>query len=173
MSPMNYVGKNLLPPIFIPNSVHNQSASRIIALTFLTKNVSKESAFLVQMGHPYRAFLRNQIRTNSEFLRLSQYLQVREFLRLSHCLEFRQGVLTVHTALTLPRVSTALTVPRVPSALTLPRVASVLTVPELLRLSRCLKFLRLSHCLEFPQFSQCPELLRFSRCQSCFGSHGA
>ena len=64
MSPINHVGKRLLPPIFIPNSGHKQSASRIIALTFLTKNVSNESAFLVQMGHLYRAFLRNQIQTN-------------------------------------------------------------------------------------------------------------
>ena len=45
MSPMNHVGRRLLPPIFIPNIGHNQSASRIIALTFLTKNVSNESAF--------------------------------------------------------------------------------------------------------------------------------
>ena len=99
--PWNHVGKRLLPPIFIPNSVHNQSASRIIALTYLTKNVSNESAFLVQMGHPYRAFLRNQIRTN-----------------------FR-----VPSSLTMPRnptAPTALTVPRVP---TLPAVPTAPTAP--------------------------------------------
>ena len=61
---MNHVGRTLLPPIFLPNIGHNQSASRIIALTFLTKNVSNESAFFVQRAHPYRAFLRNYIRTN-------------------------------------------------------------------------------------------------------------
>ena len=42
---MNHVGRRLLPPIFILNIGHNQSASRIVALTFLTKNVSDESAF--------------------------------------------------------------------------------------------------------------------------------
>ena len=64
MLPMNHVGRRLLPPIFLPNIGHNQSASRIIALTFLTKNVSNESAFFVQRAHPYRVFLRNRIRTN-------------------------------------------------------------------------------------------------------------
>ena len=64
MSPRTQVGRRLLPPIFFPNIGHNQSASRIIALTFLTKNVSNESAFFVQRVHPYRAFLRTHIRTN-------------------------------------------------------------------------------------------------------------
>ena len=64
MSPMNHVGRRLLPSIFIPNIGHNQSASRIIALTFPTKNVSNESAFFVQRVYPYRAFLRKHIRTN-------------------------------------------------------------------------------------------------------------
>ena len=81
MSPTNHVGKRLLPPIFLP--------SRIIALTFLTKNVSNKSAFFVQRAHPYRAFLRNHIRTNFRvFLRLSQCRQFREFLRLSRFLQF-------------------------------------------------------------------------------------
>ena len=111
MSPMNHVGRRLLPPIFILNSGHNQSASRIIALTFLTKNVSNESAFFVQRAHPYRAFLRNQIRTN---FRVPSALTV-------------PGVLTVPSALTVPRgprVPTALTVPtgpRVPTALKVSR----------------------------------------------------
>ena len=61
---MNHVGSRLLAPIFLPNIGHNQSASRIIALTFLTKNVSNESAFFVQRAYPYRTFLRNHIRTN-------------------------------------------------------------------------------------------------------------
>ena len=61
---MNHIGKRLLPPIFILNVGHNQSASRIIALTFLTENVSYESAFFVQRAYPYRAFLCNHIRTN-------------------------------------------------------------------------------------------------------------
>ena len=64
MSPMNHVGRRLLPPIFIPNISHNQSASRIVALTFLTKNMNNESLFFVQRAHPYRAFLRNHIRMN-------------------------------------------------------------------------------------------------------------
>ena len=109
MSTMNHVGRRLLPPIFLPNIGHNQSASRIIALTFLTKNVSNESAFFVQRAHPYRAFLRNHIRTN-----------------------FRVPIaLTVPTG---PRVPTALTVPtgsRVPTALTVPtgpRVPTALKV---------------------------------------------
>ena len=89
MSPMNHVGRRFLSPIFIPNSGHNQSASRIIALTFLTKNVSNESAFLVQI-YPYRAFLRNHIRTNF-------------------------GVPTIPTA---PTVPTALTAPIAPIATT-------------------------------------------------------
>ena len=92
MSPMNHVGRRLLPPIFIPNIDHNQSASRIIALTFLTKNMSNESAFFVQRAHPYRAFLRNHIRTN-----------------------FR-----VPTTLTVPAVPSALTVSTVPVVPTVP-----------------------------------------------------
>ena len=64
MSPRTQVGRRLLPLLFLPNTGHNQSASRIIALTFLTKNVSNESAFFVQRAHPYRPFLRTHIRTN-------------------------------------------------------------------------------------------------------------
>ena len=90
MSPMNHVDRRLLPPILIPNCSHNQSASRIIALTFLTKNVSNESAFLVQMAHRYRAFFRNHSRP-----------------------KFRFPIpLTVPTGLRIP---SALTVPRVPT----------------------------------------------------------
>ena len=80
MSPRTHVDRRLLPPIFLPNIGHNQSASRIIALTFLTKNVSSEFAFFVQRAHPYRAFLCNHIRKNFRvFLRLSTYLQGAEF----------------------------------------------------------------------------------------------
>ena len=64
MSPRTQVGRRFLPPLFLPNIGPNQSTSRIIALTFLTKNVSNESAFFVQKAYPYRAFLRNHIRTN-------------------------------------------------------------------------------------------------------------
>ena len=64
MSPMNHVGRRPRPPIFIPNIFHNQSASRFVALTFLSKNVSNESVFFVQRALPYRAFFRNHIRTN-------------------------------------------------------------------------------------------------------------
>ena len=98
MSPRTQVGRRLLPPIFLPNIGHNQSASRIIALTFLTKNGSNESAFFVQRAHPYRAVLLSSIRIN-----------------------FR-----VPSSLTVPRVPTvpiALTVPislRVPSSLKVP-----------------------------------------------------
>ena len=89
MSLMNHVGRKLLPSIFIPNIGHNQSASRFIALTFLTKNVSNESAFFVQRAHPHRAFLRN----HREFLQLSQCLYFREFLRLSLLLLLRMLLL--------------------------------------------------------------------------------
>ena len=61
---MSHIGRRLLPPIFIPNVGHNQSTSRIVNLTFLTKSVSNKSAFFVQRAHSYRAFLRNHIRTN-------------------------------------------------------------------------------------------------------------
>ena len=65
MSPRTQVGRRLLPPLFLPNIGPNQSTlSRIIALTFLTKNVSTESAFFVQRAHPYQSFLRIHIRIN-------------------------------------------------------------------------------------------------------------
>ena len=127
MSPRTHVGRRLLPPIFLPNIGHNQSASGIIALTFLTKNVSNESAFFVQREHPYRAFLRTHTRTN---IRVSlaptessyssngsqssygshgaqSFLQLRlesfsssdgEFLRLSRCLEFPQLSQSVYSS---------------------------------------------------------------------------
>ena len=63
MLPMSHDGRRLLPPIFILNIGHNQSTSRIVTLTFLTKSVSNESAFFVQRTHPYGAFLHNYIRT--------------------------------------------------------------------------------------------------------------
>ena len=53
----------LFPPFFISNFSHNQSASRIVTFTFLTKSVSNESAFLVQRAHPYRVFPHNHTRT--------------------------------------------------------------------------------------------------------------
>ena len=94
MSPTNHVGTRLLAPTFLPNIGHNQSASPIIALTFLTKNVRNKSAILIQRAHLYRAFLRNHIRTN---FRVPSALKVT----------------------TVSRVSSALTVNRVPSSLTL------------------------------------------------------
>ena len=100
MSPRTHVGRRLLPPIFLPNIGHNQSASRIIALTFLTKNVSNESAFFVQTAHPYRAFLRTHIRINFRVptaltvpgvptvpIALTVPISLRVFLRLSKCLQ--------------------------------------------------------------------------------------
>ena len=107
MSPMNHVGRRLLSPIFIPNIGHNQSASRIIALTFLIKNVSNESAFFVQRAHPYRAFLRNRTRT---------------IFRVP-------TALTVPTGPRVPTAHTVLTGPRVPTALTVSTALTVLTVP--------------------------------------------
>ena len=108
---MNHIGRRLFPPIFIPNIGHNQSGPRIIALIFLTKNVSNKSAFLVQMGHPCRAFLRNQIRPN---------------FRIPSALTIPTGP-KAPSALTVPRNPTALTVPRVP------RVPIALIVPTSLR----------------------------------------
>ena len=117
MSPMNHVGRRLLSPIFIPNIGHNQSASRIIALTFLIKNVSNESAFFVQRAHPYRAFLRNRTRT---------------IFRVPTALTVPTGprVPTAHTVLTGPRVPTALTVSTahtVPTAPTAPTSSTTST----------------------------------------------
>ena len=107
MSPMNHVGRRHLSPIFIPNIGHNQSASRIIALTFLIKNVSNESAFFVQRAHPYRAFLRNRTRT---------------IFRVP-------TALTVPTGPRVPTAHTVLTGPRVPTALTVSTAHTVPTVP--------------------------------------------
>ena len=64
ISPMSHISRRLLLPIFIANVGHNQLASRIVTLTFLTQSVNNESTFFVQRSHPYRAFLRNHIRTN-------------------------------------------------------------------------------------------------------------
>ena len=116
MSPRTQVGRRLLPPLFLPNIGPNQSTSRIIALTFLTKNVSNESAFFVQRVHPYRAFLRTDIRIN---FRVTSSLTV-------------PRVPVVPITLTVPislRVLSSLTVPRVPT------VPTTLTVPISLRVS--------------------------------------
>ena len=103
----------------IPNIGHSQSALRIIALTFLTKNVSNESAFLVQMGHPYRAFLRNQIRMN---YRVPSALTVPRVPRVP-------SALTVPRVPIVPSASTVPRVPRVPIPLTVPTGPRVPTIP--------------------------------------------
>ena len=125
MSPRTQVGRRLLPPIFLPNIGHNQSASWIIALTFLTKNVSSESAFFVQRAHPYRAFLRTHIRIN---FRVSSSFTVPRVPAIPITLIVPTS-LRVSWSLTAPRVPAipiTLTVPtslRVPSSLTVPRVS--------------------------------------------------
>ena len=100
----------------IPNIGHSQFALRIIALTFLTKNVSNESAFLVQMGHPYRAFLRNQIRMN---YRVPSALTVSRVPRVP----------SASTVPRVPRVPIPLTVPTGPRVPTLPAVPTAPTAP--------------------------------------------
>ena len=69
---------------------------------FLTTNVCNESAFFVQRAHPYRAFLRNHIRTN-----------FRVFLRPLRCLEFLH-FLQLSPFLYLPEFPTTLKVPTWP-----------------------------------------------------------
>ena len=126
MSPRTQVGRRLLPPIFLPNIGHNQSASWIIALTFLTKNVSSESAFFVQRAHPYRAFLRTHIRIN---------------FRVS-------SSFTVPRVPAIPITLTVPTSPRVPSSLTVPRVPAIpitLIVPTSLRVPSSLTVPRVSY----------------------------
>ena len=126
MSPRTQVGRRLLPPIFLPNIGHNQSASWIIALTFLTKNVSSESAFFVQRAHPYRAFLRTHIRIN---------------FRVS-------SSFTVPRVPAIPITLTVPTSPRVPSSLTVPRVPVIpitLIVPTSLRVPSSLTVPRVSY----------------------------
>ena len=94
MSPMNHVGRRLLPPIFIPNIGHNQSVSRIIALTFLPKNVSNESAFFVQKAHHTEfssVITSERISEFLEFLHLSEFLQFRLFLLLRLLLHHQKG----------------------------------------------------------------------------------
>ena len=150
MSPRTQVGRRLLPPIFLPNIGHNQSASWIIALTFLTKNVSSESAFFVQRAHPYRVFLRTHIRIN---FRVSSSFTVPRVPAIPI-------TLTVPTS---PRVPSSLTVPRVPAipitlivptslrvswSLTAPRVPAIpitLTVPTSLRVPSSLTVPRVSY----------------------------
>ena len=110
MSPRTQVGRRFLPPLFLPNIGHNQSASRIIAFTFLTENVSNESAFFVQRAHPYRAFLRTHIRIN---------FRVRSSLTVPR-------VPAIPITFTVPaslRVTSSLTVSRVPI------ISIALTVP--------------------------------------------
>ena len=126
MSPRTQVGRRLLPPIFLPNIGHNQSASWIIALTFLTKNVSSESAFFVQRAHPYRVFLRTHIRIN---------------FRVS-------SSFTVPRVPAIPITLTVPTSPRVPSSLTVPRVPVIpitLIVPTSLRVPSSLTVPRVSY----------------------------
>ena len=126
MSPRTQVGRRLLPPIFLPNIGHNQSASWIIALTFLTKNVSSESAFFVQRAHPYRVFLRTHIRIN---------------FRVS-------SSFTVPRVPAIPITLTVPTSPRVPSSLTVPRVPAIpitLIVPTSLRVPSSLTVPRVSY----------------------------
>ena len=117
MSPMTQVGRRLLPPLFLPNIGPNQSTSRIIVLTFLTKNVSNESAFFVQRAHPYQAFLRTDIRINFRVrssltvprvliirIALAVPASFRVFLQLSKCLHGLESPM----ALTVSRSPTAL-----------------------------------------------------------------
>ena len=117
MSPRTHVGRRLFPPIFLPNIGHNQSASRIIALTFLTKNVSNESAFFVQRAYPYRAFLLPSIRINFRVPssltvpRVSTVpISLRVFLQLSKCLHGLESpmALTVSRSPTAPTALTGL-----------------------------------------------------------------
>ena len=120
MSPRTQVGRRLLPPLFLPNIGHNQLASRIIAPTFLTKNVSSESAFFVQRAHPYQAFLRTHIRINFRVrssltvprvpaipITLTVPIPLRVFLQLSKCLHGLESPM----ALTVSRSPTAPTAP--------------------------------------------------------------
>ena len=103
---MSQVARMLTPSIFNLRRL-SQWIARTLVLTFITKSRNNELASFVQKTLPYRAFLRNQIRTN-----------------------FR--VPTVPSALTMPRVLSALTVPRVPKvpiALTVPTFLRVPTFP--------------------------------------------
>ena len=59
------VGGFLLIPLCI-NVGHNQSAWRIVTLTFLTKSVNNESAFFVQRAHPHQTFFRKNIEATSK-----------------------------------------------------------------------------------------------------------
>ena len=121
MSPRIHVGRRLLPPIFLPDIGHSQSASRIIALTFLTKNVSNKSAFFVQRAHPYRAFLRTHVRINFRVpssltvprvptvpIALTVPTFLRVFLQLSKCLQGLESPMTL-TVFKSPTAPTALT----------------------------------------------------------------
>ena len=62
---MSHVGRVLTPPIFNHRRL-SQWVVWILVLTFITKSVNNESASFVQKAHPYRAFLRNHIRTSSQ-----------------------------------------------------------------------------------------------------------
>ena len=140
MSPRTQVSRRLLPSIFLSNIGHNQSASRIIALTFLTENVSNESAFFVQRAHPYRAFLRTHIRIN---FRVRSSLTVTRVPTVPSTLTVPISLRVTYslTVLRVPIIRIALTVPtslRVSSSLTVPRVPAfpiTLTVPISLRVS--------------------------------------
>ena len=105
MSPETQVGRRFLPSLFLPNIGPNQSTSRIIALTFLTKNVSNKSAFFVQRAHPYRAFL---------------------------CIHIRIKLQSIASALTVPRVPAFPTTLTVPTSLIFPSSLAVPTSPTAL-----------------------------------------
>ena len=101
---MSHVARMLTPSI-INHRRLSQWIARTLVLTFITKSRNNELASFVQKALPYRAFLRNQIRTN-----------------------FR--VPTVPSALTMPRVLSALTVPTFLRVPTLPAVPTAPTAPN-------------------------------------------
>ena len=82
MSPMNHVGRRLLPPILIPNCSHKQSASRIIA--WLKMWATNPRSWFKWHIHTELSSVITSERT-SEFLRLSRCLEFPQFLHLSDC----------------------------------------------------------------------------------------
>ena len=140
MSPRTQVGRRFLPPLFLPNIGPNQSTSRIISLTLLTKNVNNESAFFVQRAHPYQAFLRIHIRIS---FRVWSSLTVPRVPAIPTTLTvlISLRVTSSLTVLRVPIIRIALTVPaslRVSSTLTVsrdPAIPITLTVPISLRVS--------------------------------------
>ena len=140
MSPRTQVSRRLLRSIFLSNFGHNQSTSRIVALTFLTENVSNESAFFVQRALPYRAFLRTHIRINFR-VRLSLTVPRVPAIPITLTGPISLRVTSSLTVLRVPIIRIALTVPaslRVSSTLTVsrdPAIPITLTVPISLRVS--------------------------------------